>query len=44
MLYGIYYIVYGIIYILYDSIDIYNDLGSEFDDKVLYLHDIIVSF
>ena len=29
---------------MYDSIDIYNDLGSEFDDKVLYLHDIIVSF
>jgi len=44
VLYGIYYIVYGIIYILYDSIDIYNDLGSEFDDNVLYLHDIIVSF
>ena len=44
MLYGIYYIIYGIVYILYDSIDIYNDLGSEFDDKVLYLHDIIVSF
>lgn len=44
MLYGISYIVYGIIYILYDSIDIYNGLGSEFDDNVLYLHDIIVSF
>ena len=44
MLYGIYYIIYGIVYILYDSIDIYNDLGSEFDDNALYLHDIIVSF